>query len=581
MAFFRVQDERKDNIVALVMDYPDVVGQARENGFTEEALLARYKSAGVQALAVYESTLGRLVQTSQVVYRVGSGWRNERLSNGQSVENIRSDEYYLRSLVAGVAERFRAKYHYPSRQVNIDGKTWFAYPLDVGGLPAGPDMERINKLQAQGFFLVYRPFLTRAAIDPGSDLPALPYLIYTGDKVVDGDEQTLQQVIERSKNFITGLVEATDQDGILELAKQNKVVRVFSIRPEWQAKLQPEEVASKFVLAARERNHRLLYLRPFQRIEDTEIFIASIKTGLAKAGFVYGQPKALEFEPNKTLRMLSMIGPLVGLLLLATTLPWTWLGVAVAAGTLLLCVAATGVRVFDSFALLAAVVFPTLGFALERNKPFDWVRATLITLAGGLFVSAIGASRNELLALEPFRGVALTLFLPPLLLALCMLPRQDIRKTLKDLWATPVNLGTLALAVLALAAVAVVLMRRGNTPAVGVSASESKIRASLQDSLIRPRSKEVLLHPLALLALDNNSKHAWPVWFGNILLLAAVVGQGSILDSFAHYHTPLLITLLRSVNGIAFGLLLAVVVMFLARFARTFFAPNPVSAGTK
>ena len=570
-AWQRVQFERSYNTVGMVVDYLDVLKQAREQGKTDTELLEDYKGLGVNGVALYEQTLGRLVQNDKVVYRDGSSWRNERISLGQDVSNVRSREYYLRSLEPGVAERFIAKYRYPTRQVVIDGRTWTAFPVDVGGLPAGPDVDLIKRLEGLGLFVAYRPFDQIAITDPGSDFPKVPFLIYGGDSVSgSSEEQKLRKVIERTKGTVTGFIEATEQQGIEDIVRENPTVRVFAIRPEWQALLQPEEVASKFVLAARERNHRLLYLRPFVRIDDTETFLKTIRAGLDRADMRLGTPGPLEFTPNATLRNLSVLGPLLGALLLLTFYPWWWLGVLVVGASSLLCLVGGGIG-YSGLALMAACIFPALGFAFSRSSPVDWFRATGVTLMGAFFVAAIGVDRGELLALEPFRGVALTLVLPPALLAFTMLPKQDIRKTIRELWGAQINLGTLGLALVALAAVALVLLRRGNTPAVGVSVTESKVRAALQDSLIRPRTKEILLHPAALLGLARG----WPVWFSNVMLLAGVIGQGSIVDSFAHYHTPFLISLLRTVNGLAFGAAIGFLIIPITVVAREFLAREP------
>jgi Family of unknown function (DUF5693) len=557
MAWQRIQFERNYNTLALVMDYSDVLKQARENGLPVETLLEKYKALGVGGVAVYEATLARLVQNDAAVYRDGSSWRNDRISLGRDVSQIVSRGFYARSIIVGTVEKFAAKYKYQTRRVLVDGQQWIAFPLDVFGNPAGPDLSLISRLEGLGLFVVYRPFDQLAVTDPGADFPKVPYLIYGGDSVSgSADEAKLERVRQRTTGMVTGLIEATDQVGIDVITKINATVRVFAIRPEWQALLKPEEVASKFVLAARERNHRLLYIRPFLRIDDTERFLKQIKIGLDKAQLKLGKPGPLEFAPNPTLRRLSVLGPALGLALLATCFSSAWLGSLIAVGTLGLCLVAGGIG-FSGVALLAACVFPTLGFALARETPISWFKATLITLMGAFFVAALGTSRNEVLTLEPFRGVALTLALPPLLLALAMLPNQDIRKTLRDLWNVEINLGTLSLALIGLAAIALVLARRGNTPSVGVNATEAKVRAALQDSIIRPRTKELLLHPAALLG----SARGWPLWFSNLLLLAGVIGQGSIIDSFAHYHTPLLISLLRTVNGIFWGGLIGFIII--------------------
>jgi hypothetical protein len=564
----RVQFESNYQTVGVVMDYIDTVKQARENGMREQDLFAHYKSLGVNGFALYENALVKLVQQDKVVYRDGSAWRNERLSLGKSVAGIESRNYYLRSLVPGTVGKFIAKYKYRYQPVNIDGVKWLSFSIDIGGLAAGPDTALITNLEKQGFFVVYRPFEESSLVDPGSDFPNVKYIVYAGDQVTGNSEiQKLEKVIARTKSKITGVIESVDQAGIVDIAKVNPVVRVFAIPAAWQAVLQPEEIASKFVLAARERNHRLLYVRPYQRIDDTDLYLNKIRDGLEKAKFTIGQPSALEFRQDQTLRKLALLGPILGLLLLATTMPWTILGALVTVGMLGLAFV-FGNHSYGSMALLAACVFPALGFSLSREGAIDWFKATLVTLMGALFVSALGVDRNQVLALEPFSGVALTLVLPPALVALAMLPKRDIRQTIKGLWGIQLNLGTLVLIAIGIAAVALVVLRRGNTTSgSSISPTEAKVRAALQDSLIRPRTKEILLHPAALLGLSSG----WPLWFSNILLLAGVIGQGSIIDSFAHYHTPMLITLLRTVNGLAIGFGISIVTVLVVQFAKRLF----------
>jgi Family of unknown function (DUF5693) len=577
LAWQRIQFERAYDTVGLTIDYQDVVIQARENGLTEEALLEKYKALGIGGVSLFEDSLSRLVQQDKVIYRDGGSWRNERLSLGLDVSAIRSRETYLRSLVPGEAERFRAKYRFPTRTVRIDGNDWIAFPLEVGGLPAGPNLELISRLEGLGFFVAYRPYEASSLADPGADFPKVPFIVYAGDSVTgDSTKQKLQKVIQRTASTVTGVVESVEQAGMDEVARQNKVVRVFAIPAAWQAVLQPEETASKFVLAARERNHRLLYIRPYERIDDTETYLQKITEGLERASLKLGTPAPLEFSQNELLSRLSLAGPLLGLALFVSVFPSQVLGVLVGLGVL-------GISFFfggfgsRGEALLAAIVFPVLGFALAREKLLDWGRACGITLMGGFFVSALGAGRNEVLALEPFRGVALTLVLPPLMLGLTMLPRQDIRKTIRDLWDTPVNLGLIAIIGAALGAVALVVLRRGNATGGSISPTEARVRAALQDSIIRPRTKELLLHAPAMLALTK----MLPPWINNLLLMGSTVGQGSIIDSFAHYHTPLLISLQRTVNGMLFGGLVGVAVIIAVRIGTMYFTQQAKSSSRR
>ena len=129
------------------------------------------------------------------------------------------------------------------------------------------------------------------------------------------------------------------------------------------------------------------------------------------------------------------------------------------------------------------------------------------------------------------------------------------------------NLGLIAIIGAVIGAVALTVLRRGNTTGGSISPTEARVRAALQDSIIRPRTKELALHAPAMLALIG----VLPPWMNNLLLMGSTIGQGSIVDSFAHYHTPLLISLQRTVNGIFFGALIGVAVMIAARVLKAYF----------
>ena len=64
------------------------------------------------------------------------------------------------------------------------------------------------------------------------------------------------------------LIEGTPQAGLGAFRDQG-ILRLFSLRYEWLLTLKPEEAAEKYGLAARERSHQILYLRPYPYPEDT------------------------------------------------------------------------------------------------------------------------------------------------------------------------------------------------------------------------------------------------------------------------------------------------------------------------
>jgi hypothetical protein len=130
------------------------------------------------------------------------------------------------------------------------------------------------------------------------------------------------------------------------------------------------------------------------------------------------------------------------------------------------------------------------------------------------------------------------------------------------LWSHPVRLGEVLIAFGILAALGLIVMRRGNFPLLGASGFELTIREALSDWFIRPRFKELLGHPAALLGLVQG---AWPAWIRSALLAAGVIAQATILNSFSHYHTPLLVSLQRSVIALVLGVMIGFVLIAVAR----------------
>ena len=131
------------------------------------------------------------------------------------------------------------------------------------------------------------------------------------------------------------------------------------------------------------------------------------------------------------------------------------------------------------------------------------------------------------------------------------------------LMQTPMKLGWfLAVVVLAVAAVFVLLVfiyymyRTGNSTTT--SASELAFRNFLENTLIaRPRTKEMLIGwPMLMLfawSLRRGMRFL-PMAFG----LGMTIGLVSVVNTFLHIRTPLLLSLLRTGWGILFGLLIGI-----------------------
>jgi hypothetical protein len=186
-----------------------------------------------------------------------------------------------------------------------------------------------------------------------------------------------------------------------------------------------------------------------------------------------------------------------------------------------------------------------------------------------------------MLAITPFAGVAATLVIPPALFALHYALRfRRPAQWLTEFWHTPIRLGHVLLALLVLAVTTLIILRRGNFPVIAASEGELALRSWLSSLFVRPRFKELMGHSLAVLGLT--SRH-WPTWVKGALLTGGVLAQGTILNSFSHYHTPFLISFQRSlialVLGLVMGLLLRVMARLLLRFGEAWLASAKTETG--
>lgn len=536
--------------VALTIDMSTVMEDARATGRDLWQVLEQYRDWGVNGLAIAEPNLRTLAALGEVDYLEGSVLQQIYPNLG-----FRAGWFYI-SAAPEALDRLAGLWSLDNHRLVAGKVAWLGVPVDVSFYPAGYPQSLLARARSLDFYLVYRPFnLPYRNFDLNFLPPDVDAIAFAGTEV-PGFPTHLAQVSSTLQVPIA-LIEGTPQEGFSALAREHPVLRLFSLRPEWQFSLKPSEAADKYVLAARERGHQILYFRPYPGQADTQQFLLALQRGLSASQVATGQPSPRDFTPTP-LRWAALAGILAGLLLLALGYP-SPLGWMVAGMVGLL---ALGAARMEAAPLLAALIFPVLGF-LERHQGLRlWVAATLYSLAGVVFLTAMGSSPATLLGLEAFRGVSLTLVVPPFLVLLSFIP-SDFRAALNGLWDHRLKLGEVGLAVVALALLAVVVLRRGNDAPV-VPAWEIELRAVLQDLMVRPRFKELFAHALAPLALWL----PWPNWIRAGLLVLIAVGEASILNTFSHYHTPFSISFFRVLNGIIFGLAAGVAAWWILRRLR-------------
>ena len=225
--------------------------------------------------------------------------------------------------------------------------------------------------------------------------------------------------------------------------------------------------------------------------------------------------------------------------------------------------------VFGCAAALVLAAFARKCAAGERGKliySLASIFACLLVLgtAGGMYIGALLTSRSYMLGFDIFSGVKLSQFAPiafAVLWLLCALYAPSKRRDLPRGRNIPIPLAIAAGVVLAVA-VAVLLLRSGDNM-MQVSSLEIRFRNALEYTLyVRPRTKEMLaaFPAIALFAAAANKRCY-------ILLVPlgafAAISASSVINTFCHIFTPVLVSLVRTLSGAAIGLTVGIIGMYI------------------
>ena len=440
---------------------------------------------------------------------------------------------------------------------------------------------------------------------------AVSAIVFSGP-VTLGVPKALQTTIDemRERRLSLGLIEGVTQlqfykqqgmDEIAEGVGYDHVARLYSIPLDELKKLKIDAAVERWETTDEERNIRINLLRIYEEpapsmtlLETNMKYFADTRAALEAKGFKIGRAGMFaSYEPSRVLRALVIMGvAAAGVLYLSLVIP----ALNRRRKTVLLCFAVAalismmpiligaGSKVRLVAALASANLFPALAIValldLLRTRRFPkdtplWriLVAGLVLLGITSALSMIGASylsgaladTRYLLEFDIFRGIKLTFVLPMILVAAAFLQRFDIFDgqfdasagvlgQLREIMGTPVRVGSLLGGLVLLGALVVLVLRSGHTSGMPVPGIELKMRAALEQLFYaRPRTKEFLIgHPAFLLALYGAARQ-WKTWIIFGLVLAATIGQGSMVETFAHMRTPVEMSLVRGIGGVFLG----------------------------
>ena len=436
-------------------------------------------------------------------------------------------------------------------------------------------------------------------------------VVFSGTETL-GAPKALQTTIDemRAQGLTLGLIEDVTQlqfyrqQGMDEIAAglgYDHVARLYSIPKDELKKLKIDAAVERWVTTDEERNIRINLLRIYEEpapnmslLETNMKYFADTRAALQARGFQIGRAGTFAvYEPPRILRAFVIMGTAAaGVLYLSLVIPalnrnkrrlLLLFGVFALIGMGPIFLGAGG-KVRLLAALLSANLFPALAMIglldLLRTRRFPkhtptWrilmaglvllVIASALSMIGAAYLSGALSDTRYFLEFDIFRGIKLTFVLPMVLVAIAFLQRFDVFDgrfaaaagalgQIKELLNLPVRVGSLLGALLLLGALVVLVLRSGHTSGMPVPGIELKFRAFLEQMFYaRPRTKELMIgHPAFLLAVYAAARRA-PAMVLLGLVLAATIGQGSMVETFAHMRTPIEMSFVRGIGGICLG----------------------------
>ena len=528
----RILPERANRFVEISLTATDIARLARENNLDHWQLVQRLAALGVGSVVVAETTIAELESTGRLTSffppDIGRLKMLDLIEPGSPV-NSASILTRDKSLAVQIKEVLEKRYSILSN-LEIIGQRQPYYLLkfteffpEIRDLPVGADPAQVD------FF--HRAGLKVGLLLKNTGRPdCLPEILKNLDRVLPEKNEVFGwTTADHSRDiFLLGNFLLTNKILFCDFEFNSVAGRDYLLKnfpgvclrshlisaSEYKSGLDFFQVARRIRRAIRERNVRLVLINLPERIPAELIFnwLRGLVRDISKDGFLVESARPAPFPSRGFLSLRKFFG--FCLLLFGPFLGWYYgqkTGKISALSRYLL---------INFITLLVGILLGIVGTDIQFQQN--------ITSLSGLKLATFGCFLGGIFWLFSF---------------------SEIKRWLSQ----PLIVGWLVALGLAGIVITYWLWRSGNTgiPLPG----EIFVREWLENCFyVRPRFKEFLLgQPALFLGLVYNQK-----W----LLLVGLVGQISVMNTFAHFHTPLWLSILRTLVGIFLGLGLGVVIQY-------------------
>lgn len=596
----RIQTESQYKEVEVAVKYSDILKIAEEEEKTVEEVLSHYKELGVTTILAKELTVASVDHDYSSYKSLGEITLVEGYIlkfTYPEVEEIKPESRYIVTENQAVKEKILQNYaikgieleSYESSGVYFielgdyaSALTTIGVGFDEAGLNVAADMGYSISLQLKSWDEPTDESIT-AVMQQIKSINNVETLYFVDSKITMANHPVFE---ESAKDYQLGFVEFTSnkQEGFTTLAKKTsdqgkdyKVVRLHTIEDQLLTTTSLTELMERYDLALKERNNRV-FLFKLPVSENVKHDIAYLDEGIktfvkdaTEAGF-----KITNHVGNYNLKIIPAylavlvgLGAIMAFILLMDLLEFTKLGYIFGIlGTLgYLGILKMNVTLASQLmALFGAIIFPTYAFALamtEEGKSikeciFTLLKICAISFGGALTIIGCLSRTNFALGINIFLGVKATTVLPIILVLIYLIfkkHRFDFRYY-KSLLDKKISYGNLIVVVFLAVVFYIYVSRSGNSGTSGPM--ERAFRQFLDNVLgVRPRTKEFLIcYPILMALLYYGYKEKYIV-----AVILAVIGPVSLVNTYGHIHTPIVISLIRSAYGIVFGIIIGLVLI--------------------
>ena len=606
----RGKAETRNQAVSIAAEFDAIESLAAGSGVPLEKAAAELKEKGINAVTINEESIGELITSGQLTVKTISVPDAASQTQIQVPALVLTDLTVLPRIQRGMTARFGSQAGRLEARNNVVALP--ALPISlIRSVSVGMPPEQVKVAKDNHFQIIARAGNPPAATveyvkSTLADLKAsgADYFLPLGDQVL-GHKSALTDTTQTLKSlgmaYVTAEFGKINGDLPAQAADPTNVVRLHTAQLAEIDKMTKAEAVDRFEKAARERDIRILLLRPVAGTAAAPLsefgdFVEAVAVKVRADGNVIGPAHGYEdLAPGGSYRILQaaaaalLFWAMAEFLASIVTFRWPRYAWIAPLSLLVVLLGATN-RGAELVTLLVTVMAPVAGFILAEaalsalaakrvaSLPAAGVGVIIASLAsftGGIYTAGTMVGVQYLIKLDEFSGIKIAVFLPIVLVGIYFLFRlTDFKATL----ASAITWGSVLLGILLIAALAILISRTGND-GVGASGAEMGFRGWLDKVLyVRPRTKEFLIgHPamwvgLAMLVRYRNDRR----FYGWIALLLSVgaVGQTGIVNTLCHGHIPYMLSIARIWLGLGLGSVLGAILWVVVRAI----LPRPTTA---